>query len=535
MTVNRFRCAVAADESPKKTIAAIDIGSNSAHLAIAEMDHAGEMRLIDTDRVALRLGEATDDDGNLTTESMDRCVAALSHMREILSPYRPMVRAVATHAVREARNFKVLLARLEREANVKVDVIDGVEEARLAFLGMRYGLAIAHIPCLGVDVGGGSSELIIARDDEISYVSSVKLGAVTLTRKYFKKQGYNKEALAALKAHIHARLGPLPHEARRHRFERAIASSGTAKALASWHASEFRGFSISDVNGYRISRSHFMQMIERLERLLTPERIKDETDFDSGRSEVVLAGALVLAEITKALQIDEWTITSFGLREGLVADTFYRSQGHQSKKIPDIQWHSVLQFGQRLGLAQDHAIQVKKLSVKIYDGVVRRLDLAKLKGDDAAHDANIKLLKAAAYLREAGKFLSAPQYHHHSQYLIANSRLPGFTESERLLMGLVARFQRKSIPSADHRDCGDLNANELNRLRLLAACVRLAAALDRTRQSRVRDLRFTGDAKSCKIQLLHAAHIDVDVELHKAQLEKNALEKSFGLKLQLEA
>ena len=136
-------------EFPKKTIAAIDIGTNSAHLVIAEMDHVGEMRVLDSDKVTLRLGQAIGPDGNLTEDGINRTVEALRHMREIILPHQTnngaMVRAVATYATREARNHKKLIDIIAKETGVHVELIDGIEEARLSFLGMRYGLALSQV------------------------------------------------------------------------------------------------------------------------------------------------------------------------------------------------------------------------------------------------------------------------------------------------------------------------------------------------------------------------------------------------------
>ncbi len=515
-------------EYPKRTIAAIDIGTNSAHMVVAEMDHIGEMRILDTDKVNLRLGQAVDDQGNITEDGIARTVQTLSHMRQIADSYRAGVRAVATHAAREAPNHKKLLMRLEREAGVRVEIIDGIEEARLVFLGMRYGLSLNGVPCLGVDVGGGSTEVILAQDDDIRFVTSAKLGAVTLTDKHFGKRGPTPEGLREMREHVRSRLAPLPQEARGIPFQRALASSGTAKALAYLHARLVGGVEVSDPNGYTLSREELAKLTAKLSDLLTPAKIKDWTGLDTSRAEIILAGATVLDEVTRQMRVREWVVTSFGLREGLVADSFYRAYGRNSSDLPDIQWHSVQQFGRRLGLNETHAMHVRRLALRLFEQLAPTL-LPNDKGDD--YEEDIKLLKAAAYLREAGKFLAAPQYHKHSDYLISNSRLPGFTESERALMGLIARFQRKSVPSADNRFCTELTPDDLVRLRFLSGIVRLAAALDRTRQGKILDVVAGIEPGALRFTLAHGEDWTPDVELHKAGLEVSALEKCFDRKV----
>ena len=524
--------ALRTSEYPKRTIAAVDIGTNSAHMVVAEMDHIGEMRVLDSDKVTLRLGQAIDAEGFITEDGLERTAKTLSHMREIAASYGATLRAVATHAAREARNYKQFLARMEKDAGVKVDIIDGIEEARLVFLGMRYGMALAGTTCLGMDVGGGSTEIIVAKDDDIRFVSSFKLGAVTLTEKYFGRGGPTPEKLRQLREHVVSRLAPLPQEARRFSFDRALASSGTAKALAGVHAKLWTGAEVSDPNGYTVPRQDLLQIVGRLSELLLPSRIKDYSGLDASRAEIILAGAIIIEEVTKLLKVKEWVVTSYGLREGLVADTFYRAYGRVADDLPDVQWHSVLQFARRLQLNEAHALQVKRLSLRLFEQLAPVLK-PNDQGDD--YEEDIKLLKAAAYLRESGKFLSAPNYHKHSQYLISNSRLPGFTEPERAMMGLVARFQRKGTPSPDNRYCTELTLDEIERLKLFSGIVRLAAALDRSRQGRVLDATVVCAPGAIEITVHHDPGYFPDVELHKAGLEQAALEKCFDRKVTIAA
>lgn len=531
-------------ELPKCTIAAIDLGSNSAHMVIAEMDHVGQMRVLDMDKAHLRLGAAINSQGNISPEAISKTAETLRHMAEIISPYNATIRAVATHAARESKNYKTLLSEIKRIAQIHVEVIDGIEEARLVFLGMRYGLSLADITCLGVDVGGGSSEIIISKNDDISFVSSYKLGAVTLTDKFFAKSGYTNSTLKEMREYIRSVLSPLSHETETIPFQKALAASGTAKALAFIHAKSRSNVIMSDPNGYVISHHELRDLRDYLCKLLEPEKIKIATGLDESRCEIIVAGTLVLEEISEKLNVKEWVITSYGLREGLVADTFYRIHGEKSKDLPDIQWHSIVQFAKHLRIDQSHAFKVKTLSLKIYEQLSSCIKMPRAEPgpwknethnfSDEDQDANIKLLKGAAYLREAGKFLSSPQYHKHSQYLIAHCRLPGFTESERHLMGLIARFQRKAPPSTNHRECEDLSPLVLKRLKVLSGIVRLAAALDRTRQDRVKDVIIHKSQDKIKITLCHNLGNTPDVELHKAALELPALEKSFDLKIEFQ-
>src|SRR5690606_14610159 len=146
-------------------------------------------------------------------------------------------------------------------------------------------------------------------------------------------------------------------------------------------------------------------VVKVLSKALTPQKIKDETGLDAARSEIILAGGVVLEQLTKLFKVREWVITTFALREGIVADTFYRAYGPRSGDLPDIQWHSVLQFAKRLQINEVHASQVRRLALRLHEQLA---PLMKERGDAEESATDVKLLAAAAYLREAGKFISAP-------------------------------------------------------------------------------------------------------------------------------
>ena len=507
------------NSSGSRTIAAIDIGTNSAHLVVAQMDHVGEMRVLDTDKTVLRLGEAFDEEGRLSQDAIERTVQTIRHMKKISAAFSPLHRVVATHATREARNHQELLKAVAAATDLQVELIDGIEEARLAFLGMRYGLALSGQQCLGVDIGGGSTEMIVARDDDIEYVTSAKLGAVTLAKRFFGKD-YSAANLHRMKEFIRGQLAPMESDVMKLSFEQAIASSGTAKALAYIHARLILGKELNDANGHKIERDDLFQITSQLENWLTPNEIKINTKIDAGRAEVIVSGALVLAQITRLFRVEEWTITTYGLREGLVADTFYRQCGIPKAELPNVQWQSVIQFSKRLGIKNSHAEHVMGLSLELYD------QLADHYIDGEPDRRNLRtLLMAAAYLREAGRFIGTPQYHKHSAYLLRHTRLPGFTEAERHFMGLIAQFQRKGLPSAGNRHCVQLDLEAVNQLKLAAACVRIAAALDRSRHNRVVKLRTLLTNTDIDIEVYFLPNDFPDVEIYKANLERTSLQK----------
>ena len=338
------------------------------------------------------------------------------------------------------RNHQELLKAVAAATSLQVELIDGIEEARLAFLGMRYGLALSKTQCLGVDIGGGSTEMIVARDDDIEYVTSAKLGAVTLAKRFFGKS-YSPANLSRMKEFIRGQLAPMEKEVMRLAFDKAIASSGTAKALAYIHARLVLGKELNDANGHKIVREELFEITSQLENWLTPNEIKVNTKIDAGRAEVILSGALILVEITKLFRVKEWTITTYGLREGLVADTFHRQSGIPKTKLPNVQWQSVVQFSKRLGIKEGHATHVMNLSLELYDQLASHYIKAE------SDRRNIRtLLMAASYLREAGRFIGAPPVSQTFSLSFAPYKTPRLHRSRTALYGVDCSVSKKRSP-----------------------------------------------------------------------------------------
>ncbi len=508
------------------TIAAIDIGTNSFHLVVARMDDAGHMKILDMDKVAVRLGRSIGANGAITRDGIVRAVEALRHMQEISSAYECRMRAVATHATREATNSHELLEAIHLATGIKVEVIDGIEEARLVFLGMRYGLHLDGQTCLGVDIGGGSSEIIIAKGDDVRFITSLKMGAVTLSHKHCGVKGPSPKDIKALYADIQQRLAPLLNQGRHLKFGRAIASSGTAKVLASINVATMRAREVTDTNGFTISSTNLERICDHFERLRTPTRIRDEMGIDPSRADIILAGAAILRSIGRAFGVKEWTSSSFGLREGLVVDTWRRLVPERISHAPNVRQRSVHEFSRRVSIDEPHATQVRYLAELIFDQTALKV-FPRLDRESVAQMR--EFLGVAAQLHEAGKFISIPGYHKHSHYLIANSRLMGFTQDERQFIALLARHHRKSMPAGQIDGFEDFSRAEYDRLRYLAAILRLGVALNRTRQARVKAVRIRFFDDRVTLTVVPKGGRSLEVELLKAAKECEHLGRILGL------
>ncbi|MBI2603685.1 MAG: Ppx/GppA family phosphatase [Deltaproteobacteria bacterium] len=517
------------------TIAAIDIGTNSAHLVIADVDSHGHIKILDTHKTVIKLGAYIDPHKKiLSKEGIAVTVEALRHMREIAIGYKPIFRTACTYAIRSVENHEEIFDTIYKETHLRVSPIDGLEEARLAILGIQFGLSLENETFLGVDIGGGSTEVAVCQKSKLSYVTSIQLGAVMLSQAFFDgKQIIRKKDITDLENRITLNMGPIKKELEKLKFEQAICCSGAAKALAAIHSLIFKGEELNDPHGYKLKANDVYSINKLIQDLRNPPQIQKKLKLDKNRSEIILAGSAIFTRLTQLLRIKEWTVSSFGLREGLLLDTLTRLKPHASRvPVKDIRWTSILKLGERFSVDTPQAKRVLHLALQIFDAIA---PFHPEKEDpENVLLPNREILRAAAWLHECGKFISFPRYHHHSTYLIANSQLMGFSQKERLLIALVARYQRKGQASPRSAECQDLNERELDTVNFLASILRIACAAYRTRHGFNKDAVVLVRGRSITIQFFFPSHSTPEIEITKMTQEKTWLEEILGKKINLE-
>lgn len=512
--------------SPRnEAIAAIDIGTNSVHLLIARSSEEGRINILDTDKMVLRLGEDLDEDQMLVPEAFEKTIKALKRMQAIASSYQPVFRVVATHATRAARNHREFFQKIYDESGIHISLIDGEEEARLVALGMQEGLALEGKTFLGVDIGGGSTEIIICHDRKVRFVRSLELGAITLNKRFLKGHPIKKEHINNLEHEVQLKLGPLREHLHDIKFDCAIICSGAAKTLAQMHALEFKEKKLDDVNGYHLKSSEIKQLTKSLQRLRKPKHIMTHWNLDEDRADIILAGSSILNLIGKLFDVEEWIVSSYGVREGLVIDTIERLYGPQSKGYDDVRWKNILSLGKKFSINSDYAKQVSKLALEIFDQLGEMTPSYVKKEPSGVQISDRGILHAAAWLHECGKFLSYPKYHKHSLYLIANSRLMGFSQKERKMIGLVARFHRKGKANPKHYDCRELSGKDCKRINFLASILRIAAAANRTRQGSITSIKLQQTTKGLEFIFQTSSEHVPEVDLYKISQEKKFFEE----------
>ena len=519
------------NEKNHRAVAAIEIGTNSAHLLVSKFNDEGDFSILDSHKVVLRLGEALSADRCLSEDAIERTIIALKHMQSIASTYDPIYRVVATHATRSARNHQNLFQRIYDQTGLYVSLIAGEEEARLASLGMQEGLPLDEKTFLGVDIGGGSTEIIICKGDQISYVSSLDIGAVTLNKQFLLNSKIKKSHIKSLETEISIKLSSIRDEVKDLSFDCAVISSGSAKAVASIHSQEFLEEKLEDPNGYHFKSSDLDFLYHYIKKLKSPSTIEKNWNLDKDRAQIILSGSAILSQLTQLLDVKEWIVSSYGLKEGLALDTVSRIHGPFIKGSKDVRWKNILNLGRKYNINADYADKVTNIALEIFDQIGDRMP-GYIREGNGVQISDRGILKAAAWLHECGKFIGFTKYHKHSLYLIANSRLMGFSEKERRLIGLVSRYQRKGKASPKNFECKDLTVKECKRINFLASILRIAAATNRSRQGFIKTIKL--DWSPSKLDfILESTKKDMpEIDYCKVIQEKKMLEDLLEISIQ---
>lgn len=506
------------DISPSAPIAAIDVGTNSFHMVVASVTDSGMLRIHGRMKDTVRLGSSAGDMKRLSADAMDRGVQAMIRLVEEARRHNATIRAIATSAVREALNKDVFVDRVLQETGVHIDVIPGIEEGRLIFLGVRNALDLARKSVLVFDVGGGSTETITGHNGEPVFIHSAKLGHIRLTKKFFPEETITDDQIAECRAWIRGEWLPAFQSHIAHGFDEAIGCSGTVMTLAAVILAAQGRRPPESLNGQTFTRDEILSGVNLvISRRSLQERLALD-GVDAKRGDVIVAGALIVEQLVKGLGIRSLTISGYSLREGIVFDTVQKAHDiTTTHHLSRLRYQSVQHICELYRVNMRHAEHVKHLCVRLFD------DLMPLHG---MGDRERELLEAAALLHDVGYHISADQHHKHSEYIIRNCVMPGFTSDETVLISTIARYHRKSHPKRKHPIYAALSADDQHLVGVLSSILRIAEGLDRRQQSVVSSLEARVSDNSIEVGLAAIAEVP-DVELWSAERRTALMEETF--------
>ena len=473
-----------------RRVAAIDIGTNSIHLLVAEVDpvlHSFSVLL--AEKSTTRLGERDPVTGDLSAESIERAFLTLRHCRDLaVSHGVEAIETAATSAVREAPNGRQFLQALQEQLGLEVDLVSGPEEARLIYLGVLSGMAFGDTPHLILDIGGGSSELVLADGRDARVLTSTRIGAVRLQREFCREDPLPAGRRSFLQAYIQGALDPAVDQVRQQlrpgETPVMVGTSGTAMALAALAAAEDPRPPLR-LQGYRLSRARVDQLVDRLVAL-TPEQRRQLGAINDRRAEIIVPGALILQTAMAMLGVQELVVCERALREGLIVDWMLRNEllGDRFAFQSTIRERTVLHLARSYGVDLPRAERVAGHALSLYDQGRGLLH------DDAGEGR--LLLWAAALLHACGKHINTAAYHKHTWYLIRHGELLGYSQAEHLMVAAIARYHRRSLPKKRHESWQLIEGREQRRtVASMALLLRLAAALDRRPEPLLAGLRLS--------------------------------------------
>ncbi len=518
-------------------LAAIDVGTNSIHMVVVKIQPSiPAFTIIAKEKSTVRLGDRDPETGLLTLEAMARAIAALRRCQEIATRMNAEATvAVATSAVREAPNGRTFLAQIETELGLTINLISGQEEARRIYLGVLSGMELQNKPHVMIDIGGGSTELILGDGQEPRSLSSTKVGAVRLSAELVKTDPISNSEFSYLQDYVKGMMERPIEEIRANlktgEKPRMIGTSGTIETLAVIHAREKLGIVPTPLNGYQFSLKDLREIVNRLRKLNYAER-SAVPGMSERRSEIIVAGAVILQETMALLGIESITICERSLREGVVVD-WMLTHGLIEDRLrfqSSIRERSVLKIAQKYGVDLEHSKRVAAFAVDLFD---------QTKGIFHEWGAQEReLLWASAILHNCGHFISHSAHHKHSYYLIRNSDLLGYTEVEVETIANLARYHRKSDPKKKHDTYRSISSKLHRRaVEQLYPLLRLAVAMDRRHIGAIAKVHvdFQPDLQQVDFDL-KPAHPEDDcaLELWSLNYQKSSFEKAFKVKLVME-
>ncbi|WP_373539887.1 HD domain-containing protein [Chamaesiphon sp.] len=514
-------------------VAAIDIGTNSVHMVVVRIvTSLPAFTIIAREKETVRLGDRDPQTGNLTPAAIERAISALKRCQEVAKSLNAQqILAVATSAVREAPNGNEFVRSIETELGLAVNIISGQEEARRIYLGVLSGVEFNNTPHLIIDIGGGSTELILGDSDEPRTLSSTKIGAVRLTSEFVPKNPVSDRDLMYLQAFVRGQLERATDEIeanlRSGEAPKMVGTSGTIETLAAILNLDKNGQIPERIHGFAIQLSELRNLIQRLRRMTVAERTTIE-GMSERRAEIIIAGAVILQEAMTMLGMPSLSVCERSLREGVIVD-WMLTQGMIEDRLKyqgSIRERSTLKIAGKYGVDLPHSERVAELALSLFDQTHGQLH---------TWDKSVRqLLWSAAILHNSGHFVSHDAHHKHSYYLIRYGELLGYTEAEIDTIANIARYHRKSAPKKKHQNLQNLSKEQKSIVSQLSALLRVAVALDRRRIGAIKDVTLNCNPTSheCHLTFYPADPTDACVlECWSLDYKKPVFETEFNLKL----
>jgi len=518
----------------ERVIAAIDIGTNSIHMVIVKIEPSlPAFNIIAREKDTARLGDRDPATGRLTPEAMERAMSALQRGQDLAHSFQAEeIVAVATSAVREAPNGREFIKNVREHLGLTINLISGQEEARRIYLGVLSAMEFNEKPHVIIDIGGGSTELILGNGHEPRSLSSTKVGAVRLAGEFITTDPVSNKELKFLQAYIRGRMERPVEELKAQlapeELITLVGTSGTIECLANVHAQQKLNTTPNPLQGYTFSTKDLEDVVKWLAASDLKERA-NLPGMSGRRAEIIVPGAMILLETMKMLEVKEITICERALREGLIVD-WMLTHGLIENRLryqSSVRDRSVINIAQKYKVDLDSSQRIANFCLNIFDQTEAQL-----------HNwgsQERELLWVAAILHNCGFYISHAAHHKHSYYLIRHAELLGFTENELEIIANIARYHRKSKPKKKHSNFQNLPDKTTKKMvSEVSAILRLAVALDRRQIGAITAVycHFQEEEKELILELFPKdVQDDCALELWNLDDKKIIFENEFGVKV----
>lgn len=527
------------DPTQPQRIAAIDIGTNSIRLIVAEASPNGRYRVLDDEKEIVRLGKGLDSTGKLDNNAMAHGCATIANMARIARGYgAKVIRAVATSAVREATNGRDFQKRAEQLAGLPIDVISAQEEAALCFRSVSAAFDLSAMTVATIDIGGGSTEIVTASGGLVEQVDLLPIGAVKITERFGGPEAAAgarfDELRQFLEKFVASKLKSAPV-----RPQLIIGTGGTFTSLAAMaiqHAARKRDEKappapIGALRGYEVKRAELASIIRELRKLPLDQRARFP-GLAADRADIIVPGLTILLSLCEALKVKRLRVHDGGIRDGVLLDItskLFPSAPNLQQTNPAGRAgaiiNSVRRFAESCRYDAAHAAHAAKLALSIFDqlaaaisaGSLRVRALSPAKAAEIFSSDSRLLLHASALLLDIGYVVNYDKHHVHSANLILHADLPGLTSEQTRLVALVARFHRGAAPRKRHPMLRDLTKHQRAVVRVLSSIVRVAVGLDRSHTQSIHAVRLVPSADQLRVLVDCEPGADPAVDLWGAQ------------------
>jgi exopolyphosphatase / guanosine-5'-triphosphate,3'-diphosphate pyrophosphatase len=509
-------------EEGDQRIAAIDIGSNSIRQIVADVSTNGQIRVVDEMKAAPRLGTGLFETNTLSDEPMRLAIESLIRMATLARQLgAKRIEAVATSAVRDAANGPAFITRVRQETGLRVRVLVGEEEARLAFRSALAHFELGHGRAVVMDIGGGSLELALSAEGLVERLISLPFGALRLSEQFLGASPRSKDVKKLRKYVREGIQKSLP--LRDWRGADVIGSGGTFTNLAGIYLARQGMRAARSVHGTRIPRVEVEHVLEMLQDMTVEERLT-VPGLNAGRADIIVAGLAVAAEVLARVEPRDLAASAFGIREGLLLEV--------ARVMPSIadpgeaRSRSVREFAERCHYEEPHSRQVQRLALQLFDSIGERLGCA---------PEDRRILADAALLHDVGYHINYEGHNKHSYHLVLHADLLGMSPTEQVIVAHVGRYHRGAEPNKrKHPAYAQLDKRTRARIKRLAAILRVADGFDRGHVSAVDKVKVRWMERALRLTPVPVPKAkSLRLELWGASRKSALLEKLIGVPVEI--